>query len=301
MDQIEKVRRFAVRPYTSLKRFLRDEVAFLPRRLGSADRALPDYLILGAMKCGTTSLLFFLNQHPQILASYKKEVRYFDNHFQREEAWYRAHFPRIAALRASERAGRSRSITGEATPDYLFHPRVPRLLRETVPEARLVAILRNPIERAFSHYNHNRRAEGKFGKDREPLTFLKALEAEDERLAGGRERMLTDPGFNDRPYLRYSYKRRGVYVDQLVRYAELYGKERLLVLRSEDFYDDPQSVYDTTTDFLGVDRYRVPSLAAKNVNRYSNMDPHARDHLERFFAPHNQHLGEFLGRDMQWS
>ena len=301
MDRIEKVRRFALRPYTKLKRFVRDEIVFLPRRLGSEERALPDYLILGAMKCGTTSLLFYLNQHPQILAAYKKEVRYFSVHYQRGEAWYRAHFPRVLALCATQSSERPRVITGEATPDYLFHPHIPMRVHESVPKAHLIAILRNPVERAFSHYNHNRRAEHTFGQNREPLDFLDALEAEERRLAGERERMLGDPDYNSMVYSRYSYMKRGVYIDQLVRYAELFGKEFLLVLRSEDFYNNPQSVYDTTTDFLRVDRYTVPNLTAMNVNRYSNMDPQARKYLERFFAPYNERLSEFLGYDLQWS
>lgn len=301
MSKVSTIRRVAVRSYTLLKRFVRDEVVFLPRRFGSGERALPDYLILGAMKSGTTSLSFYLSQNPHILPAFRKEVRYFDRRFHRGESWYRSHFPRVASLEAAERAAGSNVITGEATPNYLFHPRVPTLLYETVPQARLVAILRNPIERAFSHYNHNRRAERTLGQEPEPLSFSDALYAEEERLMGKREQMLATPGYDDMDYLRFSYMNQGVYVDQLAAFAELFGRERLLVLRSEDFYPDPQSVLNTVTDFLEVERHQVPDLAAKNVNQYSNMDPEARHYMERFFAPHNRRLYEFLGRDMHWS
>ncbi len=301
MSQISSARRIAVRTRTLLKRFIRDEVAFLPRRLDSAERGLPDYLILGAMKCGTTSLSFYLSQNPHNLSAYRKEIRYFDRRFHRGEAWYKAHFPRLSTIEAKRQSMGARVITGEATPNYLFHPRVPWLLHEAVPEARLIAILRNPIERAFSHYNHNRRAERTLGQIPEPLSFMQALEAEETRIEGKRDQMLSTPGFDSTEYLQFSYMNQGVYVDQLAAFTELFGRERLLVLRSEDFYSNPQNILDSVADFLEVGRHEIPDLAAKNVNQYSNMDPEARRFMERFFAPHNRHLYEFLGRDMEWS
>src|SRR5215208_8528317 len=117
-------------------------------------RPLPDFLILGAQKAGTTALYAYLRWHPQITGPSFKEVSFFDRHYARGERWYRAHLP----MRRS-------SIVGEASPSYLFHPLAPERVAQMLPNARLVALLRNPVDRAFSHYQHE------VALGREPLSF----------------------------------------------------------------------------------------------------------------------------------
>src|SRR6187200_1451927 len=140
-------------------------------------RPLPDFLVIGAQKAGTTALYAYLRWHPGITGPSWKEVSFFDRHWWRGEAWYRGQFP----LRAGGR------LVGEASPSYLFHPLAPERARSLVPDAKLIALVRNPVDRAYSQYQHA------VALGREPLSFEDALAAEDERLVGEVERLLADP------------------------------------------------------------------------------------------------------------
>lgn len=255
------------------------------RYVTSPLRKLPDFLVIGGKKCGTTALYSYLTQHPSIEPALKKEIYYFNAFFQKGRAWYRSFFP----LRSSG------GLTGEATPDYLFHPAAARRIHDAVPTARLFAILRNPIERAYSFYNHNLRA------GLETLSFEDALEREDERLAGEVEKIERDPDHFSFAYMHHSYKLRGVYVDQLEEWTALFPKEQLCVLNTDDLYDRPEEVLRRAFEFLGLS-YAAPR-EFKKLNAappYPDMDPGTRARLEEYFRPHNQRLYEFLGTDLGW-
>jgi hypothetical protein len=122
-------------------------------RLGSGRlRVLPDFIIIGGQRCGTTALFNLLGQHPCVETSHPKEVHYFDLQYARPLNWYRQHFPTMMSMRARALRGR-RVVSGEPSPYYLFHPRVPERLHD-LPGTRLIALLRNPVDRAYSHYQH---------------------------------------------------------------------------------------------------------------------------------------------------
>src|SRR5919204_149042 len=171
------------------------------RMLQAGSRPLPDFLVIGAQRCGTTSLYRYLEKHPNVIgASPSKGVHYFDMNAERSLRWYRAHFP---TERRRRQAG-SGAVTGEASPYYLFHPRGPDRVRAAVPDARLIAMLRDPVDRAYSQYQQEY-ARG--FEDAE--TFERALELEPARLAGERERMLADPEYES-PALQHHADLRSV-------------------------------------------------------------------------------------------
>ena len=143
---------------------------FLSRLASGHMRSLPDFIMIGGMKCGTTSLFQYLQQHPGVSRVYVEEVHFFDLHYGRGLNWYRAHFPVKGKGEAT--------ICGDDSPYYIFHPLVPARVREDVPGAKLIALLRNPVDRAYSHYHHELR------RGREDLSFEKALDREEERLEG---------------------------------------------------------------------------------------------------------------------
>ncbi len=282
--------------------FLRQRVLLLPRLMTADRRALPDFVVLGAMKAGSTSLYHALSQHPQVLPASIKGVHFFDNRVGWGLPWYRAHFPLRSDVEAvARRTGRA--VTGEASPSYLAHPRVPDAIADVVPGARLIAVLRDPVRRAVSHYNHNARKSADQGEVREPLPFAEALAAEDDRLAGEAERMLADPTYNSAAFSRYSYKTRGHYADQLERYASLFPRENLLVVQSEAFYRDTQRSMDRVFDFLGLDPWTVPDTRPRNAYEYrvAPPSPETLGALATHFAPHNERLYEFVGEDYGWS
>lgn len=282
--------------------FLKRRVLLLPRLVTASGRALPDFLVLGAMKAGSTSLYHALSQHPGVFPAATKEIHYFDNHLSEGLGWYRAFFPLRRTLDAARAAGRA-VATGEASPLYLVHPRVPEALSATLPDVRLVAVLRDPVERAVSHYNHNVRVSQAHGQSREPLSFAEAIAAEDERIAGEVERILADPSYNSVPFSRYTYKTRGQYAEQLERYAARFPRENLLVLQSEAFYRDVQGTMDRVFDFLGLDPWQVPDVRPQNKHRPQTPppDPRTLDALRAHFAPHNERLFAFLGEEYDWS
>lgn len=266
-----------------LRRALR-RAWFPVRRATACSRPLPDFIIPGAMKAGTTSLFRYLAQHPRILPSSVKEVHYFDASPERGEAWYRAHFP-LARRRPPG------SLSGEASPYYLFDPRVAERMAALIPKVKLVVLLRDPTERAISHYLHAVRMGF------ETLPLFEALQAEEGRMASlpARER-------DARPTrVWHSYKSRGHYAEQLARYLEHFPSDQILVLPSEPFFEDPRPTLATVLDFLGLPDHMPAQLAPLNAGGGERpVEPRVRAYLDAYFAPHNEALRRLLGRDFGW-
>lgn len=267
---------------------------------------LPNFLVIGAMRSGTTTLARLLEAHPEVFVPPEKEIHYFDQNFEKPVEWYRAWFGAADGLPA----------VGEATPTYMYERDAPKRMAEVVPGARLVAILRNPIDRAYSHYWHERNLR------RETLSFQEALSAEPERTAT--ERVL--------PRLRFAYLDRSRYLPQLQRVTEHYPRERVHVLVLEEFQRDPPGHYGRLCRFLGVaDAFKPPDLG-RVFNRFAShrsmrlrtwtkrlpgepvrrlvgrlnirgfeyppLEPGLRRELRSRFAEDNAALAEWLGLDL---
>jgi len=248
-------------------------------------RPLPDFLVLGAQKAGTTALYAYLRRHPEITGPSWKEVSFFDRHYPRGEAWYRGNFPNRF---------RARGLVGEASPSYLFHPLAPERVREMVPEARLIALVRNPVDRAFSHYQHE------VALGREELSFEDALAAEDDRLRGEEERMRRDPTYFSHAWWNYTYRARGRYAEQLERWLEVFPREQLLVVPSEDLGGDPDGTYARVLQFIGAPPHRLDAYPRVFERQYEPMQPETRARLAREFAEPNERLYALLGRNLGW-
>jgi hypothetical protein len=251
---------------------LRKDLKALRQRVKDAPRdrpetgALPDFVIIGGKKCGTTSLYNLLAQHPHVEPAASKELHYFDLLFEEEDTeWYRRCFP---APRWED--GR-RTITGEATP-YMPSRKAPEMMAKVVPGVRLIALLRNPVDRAYSDYLQVVR------KGREPRTFEEAVGDETSE-----------------------YLSRSVYVDQLLRWAEFFDREQVLVLKSEDFFELPADTLNLVLDFLDLPDWESEEVEVRNPGTYTkDMNPATRRRLQEYFEPHNRRLYEFLGADLGW-
>jgi hypothetical protein len=263
------------------------------RTLSSPLRLLPDFIIIGGQRCGTTSLYKYLVEHPEIAPARRKEVHFFDNNFEHGLHWYSAHFPLRLSRQAQSAFGKP-LICGEASPYYLFHPLVPQRIRDTLPNVKLITLLRDPAARAYSHYHLSKRL------GLEPLIFEEAIAAEDSRLAGEAERMVANERYYSLSHQHHSYLARGIYVDQIARWHATFPTEQLLILRSEDFYADPGGIIRQVTDFIGVDPIRKQHFDIHNDGKYSTLTTATRDFLYEYFEPHNQRLSEYLGRDFGW-
>jgi len=267
------------------------------RMLSASRRPLPDFLIIGAQRSGTTSLYRYLLAHPQVLpASPSKGVHYFDKNADRSLRWYRAHFPTESERTACERRFGAPVVTGEGSPYYLFHPHVPARAAAAVPGARVIAMLRDPVERAYSHY---RQEYARGFEDAE--TFERALELEPSRLEGERERMLADPAYDSRAMQHHAYLARGLYLDQLQAWREHFPAEQVLVICAEQFFAAPQGVYADTLRFLGLpDPASPPEFKAYNARPAAGMAEETRARLQAHFAEPNRRLEEYLGMRMGW-
>jgi sulfotransferase family protein len=255
-------------------------------RATAAARPLPDFLIIGAQKAGTTALYAYLRRHPAITGPSWKEVSYFDRHFARGEAWYRGNFPNRVRSRGK--------LVGEASPSYVFHPLGPERVKALVPDARLVALLRNPVDRALSHYHHE------VALGREPLSFEDALDAEEERLRGEEDRLTAYPSYFSRAWWSHAYKARGRYAEQLERWLAVFPREQLLILPSEDLGDEPERTHARVLDFLGAAPHRLDAYPRVYERQYEAMDAETRERLGAEFEASNSRLYELLGRDLGW-
>jgi hypothetical protein len=254
-------------------------------------RALPDFLIIGAQKCGTTFLYQLLVQHPRAKPAFVKEVHYFDLNFRKGNNWYRSYFP------LQIRSTRTR-ITGEASPYYLFHPHAPKRASAVVPDAKLIVLLRNPVDRAYSHYQHQVKRVS--GKARESLTFEEAIEAERSILPAEASKMLQDEYYVSSSHRTRSYLSRGRYVDQLLEWSRFYPRRRMLVLKSEDLFDDTTNTLERVLDFLEIPHWTPETYSIPNKREYIGVDPFVRQRLDEYYEPYNQRLYDYLGVDFGW-
>ncbi|HWH36059.1 MAG TPA: sulfotransferase [Acidimicrobiales bacterium] len=272
-----------------------------------SDGRLPDFVIVGAARAGSTALHAYLSDHPEVYLPPRKELHYFDNNFHRGIGWYRSQF----------RQAGHQAVVGEATPSYMFSPRWLDRLASVLPDARLIALLRHPVDRAYSHYWMNR------GQGREALPFTDALNAEAERLRSG--------GLAAR---RFAYVGGGRYLGQLNEICHRYPRRQLHVVIFDDLRADPASVYAELCRFLGVDDGFRPATLGRPVNAptalrspalwrlgrrlprnmapvrralarvnerpllYPALDPATRRHLVATFEPEVEALARWLGRDL---
>jgi hypothetical protein len=258
------------------------------RALSGGRRGLPSVLIIGAQKAGTTSLFNYLAAHPDVLPPSDKEIHYFDLHFDRGERWYRGHFPYQRQLREA-------ALTMDASPYYLVHPQAPGRAAALLPEVKLIALLRNPVDRALSHYAHEARG------GREALSFAEAIDREAERTAGEEERLRTTPGYYSHNHHRYTYTRRGLYLEQLRRWTQHYPRSQLLVLQSEWLFRDPGAATQAVQEFVGLRPKRGGHYKVFLRGKYvSEMAPELRKRLVAYFEPHNRELYRWLGQEFDW-
>jgi len=258
-------------------------------------RLLPSFLIIGAQRAGTTSLYRYLSKHPAVgPVVLTKGAHYFDTNYDKGLAWYRAHFPaRWSGANTRRRFGVDR-ITGEGSPYYVFHPLAPFRIRETIPDVKLLLMLRDPVERAYSHYQHEK------ARGFEDLSFEEAIAREPERLAGERERIIADPTYLSFHHQHHSYLARGRYLEQLLVWRELFPPEQMMIIQTERFFTDPERGFAEVLAFLGLPPWRPPVFERYNARQYSSMRPDTRAWLQDYFRNLNEELEAYLGTNFGW-
>lgn len=263
------------------------------RRPTAKWRPLPNLLIIGSQRAGTSSLFKYLSGHPQCKASVRKEIRFFTEYYHEGPEWYRAHF----SLR---RGGGAESpiVAFDATPDYLLDPRVPQRAHEMIANARIVILLRDPAERALSHYQHNRRL------GLEHLTFEEALRLESKRIAPDLCKLDLQPSMPiGKNLLKYSYVERGRYAQQIERWMSIFDRSQFLILRSEDFFCETDAVFQRILAFLGLKEWHPAKY--ENHSYFSDQRPpneevpsRSKEMIEHKLREDRGRLRELIGFDL---
>ena len=257
-------------------------------------RTLPHFIIVGAAKAGTTSLHWYLSKHPQVIPAVKKELHFFDIEFHRGIPWYRSNFSTTIGIQIRNATKGIRHLSGEASPYYMFHPHAPRRMAEVVPDARLIVLLRDPVERAYSHYNHVVKGGA------ETLPFEEAIKKEQERLDGELKKMIADESYRSPNHRRFSYVSRGYYVDQLKELNKFFPRKQIMVIKSEDLFRRTQETYDRVLEFLELEPWTLKSTKTRKKGSYSPGPFPLEKELRAHFQPYNKQLNEYLGVDFGW-
>jgi Sulfotransferase domain len=277
---------------------LRRRAGWIYRSASAGARVLPDFLIIGTPKGGTTSLYEHLCASPLVFRARAKELHFFDWHFhyKRGLSWYRRCFPTRRSMNAAGARRGQRAITGEASPYYLFHPLAPARVAAALPKVKVIAMLREPVARAISHHQHAVRTGF------ETCPFDEAIEGEIERTAALTERIIRDPTFDHNDHENRSYLSQGIYAPQLRRWMEHVPPERMFVLESEAYFADPLRTAGEVMRFLGLPAEPPPAPGRLNEGGYREAIPApTQERLTRFFARHNEELFALLGRRLEWT
>lgn len=252
-------------------------------------RGFPGALLVGPRRTGTTSLYKTLNLHPNIMGAVGKEVKFFDCNYRRGLNWYQGFFPRKETL------AENKAITIEASPYYFFHPKAAERIHENFPEMKIIVSLRNPVNRAYSHYRMNY----DLGVETLP-TFEAAIEAEETRLAGEEEKIIADDRYPLFNHMHLSYQAQGVYADQLERWFGVFPREQIMVINSEEFFTEMPKVFDEMIDFLDLPAWELTTTRNANPRKYQPMNPETRERLTDYYRPYNHRLYNLLGQSFGW-
>lgn len=265
----------------------------------------PDFLLIGAKRGGSTSFYYDLITHPQIAllfprpdrlpkATATKGIHYFDSNYFRGRRWYASHLPSSRVRRQQQHEVGGRVITGEGSPYYLTHPAAPERVAADLPRVKLIAVLRDPVERAHSHWKERVR-EGM-----ETLSFRAALEQECERVGDAATRLRLDARFYSYAHEQQSYLEQSRYGAALKQWCEHFSKDALLIIRSEDYYKDPLAQLDRAAVHLGIRPGRFTLGAVRNAAAGSELDAPTRHHVEDLLRPDAELLRERTGITWDW-
>ena len=273
-------------------------------------RLLPNFIIIGTPRAGTTSLYQYLISHPNVLSAVKKETVFFNYAYHVNLDWYRMYFPtKRECERIKNKRGHQILITGEATPSYLIDPRIPKRIFEKLPKIKLIILLRNPVDRALSHYHLN------VSLGIESLSFEEAINQEPLRINKSFEEIKNDKSvyddnaasyflrllkFQPQNYFNFSYLNSGKYYEHLKNWTRFFPENQLLILKSEDFFNDPKSYFKQVQDFLDLPYFDLGGYYRHFEIKYPTMNDNLRKSLIKKFQPHNEKLYKFLNKDFEW-
>ena len=261
--------------------------------LTSSVRVLPNFFVIGPGRTGTTSLYHYLDQHPCITKSAYDELGYFDDNFHLGFNWYRSLFPTKFTQQKIE-SKYKKFLTYDVTPGYIRRPWAARRISSYFPNTKLISVLRNPVDKTYSHYNMGVNGGNVKRSFEEVIKYdLKQLENFSDSYS-----KKSDDYFKN--VVENSFVARGFYLEQLDIWFKLFPKKQILIIKSEDLANRTTEVVKDIFNFLMLPEYKIKDVSKHRVSDYSKMNSSTRKTLIEFFRPYNKKLYEFLDRDFGW-
>lgn len=275
-------------PATALRKRVANILSPLRPMPRAGTRMRPGYLVVGTKRGGSTSFADWLEQHPAVAPCLaQKGTHYFDTNFRRGRAWYASRFEKTSA---------GFQITGEASPYYMFHPLAAERIKTELPDVKLIAVLREPVDRLLSHYRYE------VERGHETETLGRALDLEDTRLAGEVERLRGHAAYEGYNYRHYSYLHRGHYAEQLAHLHTLFAPENMLILQSENMFAHPNETLAKAWQFLGLKPFHLDHLVPLNATKSRpDVDDGTLRWLRDYYRERNESLYALPGVDWRWS
>ncbi|NET07281.1 MAG: sulfotransferase [Symploca sp. SIO2B6] len=235
--------------------------------------AMINFMVIGAVKAGTTSVYYYLREHPQVYMSPIKETKFFqwDGEERRfsgplDQKIYEMSVKTFEEYQSLFKQVSDEKAIGEATPSYLYNKEVPMRIYRRFPKVKMIVILRHPAERAFSHYLHTK------WLGYEPLSFSEALAQEDERI-----QLNWGPSWH--------YKQQGFYYEQIKRYMNLFGDQQVRIYLFEDLIGDTFGTISDIYAYLGVDPNFKPEVNRKYNVRFFPKNQFIHDLTNQYNRP----------------
>lgn len=267
----------------------------------------PDFIVVGAQKSGTSSLHYYLSQHPNLLASTPKEVSYFNRNynFKKGKNWYHRAFIDLDL-------NKKNYLCFEATPEYLYHSFTAERIYQEYPGIKIIIILRDPVQRAYSSWNmyknfnpenFPRGLKNEYINDRQNNIIKEFYDADhfpsfEEAIASEMLKIENNSQCEEPSLLR-----RGIYLPQVKRYHDIFGNESVLIIGFKDLVQTKKEVLNSVLKFLGLQESNWWFLKeeVKNARNYQiKMNKETEEKLNLFYEPHNKALFEYLNAKINW-
>ena len=248
-------------------------------------RVLPDLIVIGVVRSGTTSLYHYLSQHPSVVKSAYDELGYFDSNYKLGLNWYKSFFPSIFEKKKVMQKNK-KFMTYDVTPFYIYHEKAPERIHQILPNSKLIIILRNPVDRSYSNYFLGNQKKN-----------FEEIIADEKKILNKINKNNVDEYYN---FVHTSMLARGFYAEQLENWYKSFSKDQILIIKSEEFATDTNKIMNNIFDFLELPHYDIPDNSKKNKIHYEPMKKGTRDDLIEFFRPYNEKLYSLVGRNFDW-
>ena len=252
--------------------------------LTSSFRVLPDFLVIGSKRCGTTSLYEYLGQHPCIKKSSHDHIGFFDDNFHLGMGFYKSFFPTIFEKMFFEFKN-GKLLTNDVTSSYIQNSQTATKIFQTLPNTKIIAILRNPIDRAYSEYNLDLRANPDI------QSFETIIQNEIDNMGNKND----DEVIKNKHYLK-----KGIYFDQLKPWFKLFPKKNILILSTEKFGKDTNNIFNIIFEFLNLENYNIENSKRMQKGTYTKLNSKTREKLLKFYKLKNNQLYDLINEKFDW-